>query len=218
MLSMLNNLPSQLQIIFSLTDRCPKISTDFRTWLDLHLCGFFSCFYKMWCSLQLLSEPCRGSRKPLVSFTVPARDRQAFRDFVHTNSPARPLAPSHTHKQFCMAVLLGLFTLSRRPSVRQWNEWLFILEGWFNELDPQLLCVSTRNTETRPSPFLTPYTRQGAGTPWLHPVGRVTQGARRRPSKGFLLIYKRHLAEAVHGPFSCSTSPFLLSSPITSPP
>lgn len=151
----------------------------------------------------------------LASLYLLGTDRLSETSYTQTPSTT---ARSHTHKQFCMAVLLGLFTLSRRPSVRQWNEWLFILEGWFNELDPQLLCVSTRNTETRPSPFLTPYTRQGAGTPWLHPVGRVTQGARRRPSKGSLLIYKRHLAEAVHGPFSCSTSPFLLSSPITSPP
>ena len=119
--------------------------------------------------------------KPLVSLTVPAWEQQALWDLIHTNSQAPACSPSllththththahthththththahtYTHKQQCMAVLLELFTLSRRPSVRQRNEWLFILEGWFNELDPQLLCVSTRRIQTRPSPVLTP--------------------------------------------------------------
>lgn len=91
-------------------------------------------------SLYLL----RTNRLSETPYTQTAR----LHTLIHTHT--------HSHKQQCMAALWGLFTLSRRPSVRQRNEWLFILEGWFNELDPQLLCVSTRHIQTRPSPFLTP--------------------------------------------------------------
>lgn len=88
----------------------------------------------------------------LGSQYLPGTNRLSVTSYIHTAG----LHHSLSHSQQCMAVLLGLFTLSRRPSVRQRNEWLFILEGWFNELDPQLLCVSTRHIQTRLSPFLTP--------------------------------------------------------------